>query len=131
MRIISLLLLACLAFAADKRNTYTPNTDTPLTFDAPADLKAWEARKAALRESILFDAGMLPMPPKTALNPIVAGRIEHDDYAIERVVIETMPGYWLGGNLYLPKGRAVTIRSHEEGAVTAYVTYPHWRAAHV
>ncbi len=106
MRIISLLLLASLAFAADKRNTYTPNTDTHLTFDAPADLKTWEARKAALREAILFNAGMLPMPPKTALNPIVAGRIEHDDYAIERVAIETMPGYWLGGNLYLPKGRA-------------------------
>ena len=27
----------------------------------------------------------------------------------------------------MPKGAAVTIRSHEEGAVTAYVTYPHWR----
>lgn len=36
-----------------------------------------------------------------------------------------------GEIVYLPKGRAVTIRSHEEGAVTAYVTYPHWRAAHV
>ncbi len=27
------------------------------------------------------------------------------------------------------QGEAVTIRSHEEGAVTAYVTYPHWRQA--
>lgn len=106
MRILTLLLIAGLAFAADKRNTYTPNTDTHLTFNAPADLKTWEARKAALRESILFDTGMMPMPPKTALNPIVAGRIEHADYAIERVAIETLPGYWLGGNLYLPKGRA-------------------------
>lgn len=31
--------------------------------------------------------------------------------------------------VYMPKGEAVTIRSHEEGAVTAYVTYPHWRTA--
>jgi hypothetical protein len=23
----------------------------------------------------------------------------------------------------------VTIRSHEQGAVTAYVTYPHWQEA--
>jgi ethanolamine utilization protein EutQ (cupin superfamily) len=30
---------------------------------------------------------------------------------------------------YMPKGETVTIRSHEAGAVTAYVTYPHWREA--
>ncbi len=27
------------------------------------------------------------------------------------------------------QGEAVTIRSHEDGALTACVTYPHWRAA--
>jgi ethanolamine utilization protein EutQ (cupin superfamily) len=36
-----------------------------------------------------------------------------------------------GEIVHMPKGEAVTIRSHEEGAVTAYVTYPHWREAHV
>ncbi|WID98817.1 AraC family ligand binding domain-containing protein [Bosea vestrisii] len=35
-----------------------------------------------------------------------------------------------GEIIYTPRGEAVTIRSHEEGAVTAYVTYPHWRTAH-
>lgn len=34
-----------------------------------------------------------------------------------------------GDIVHMPKGAAVTIRSHEEGAVTAYVTYPHWREA--
>jgi len=34
-----------------------------------------------------------------------------------------------GEIVYMPKGEAVTIRSHEDGALTAYVTYPHWRAA--
>ena len=32
-----------------------------------------------------------------------------------------------GEIVYMPKGSAVTIRSHEKGAVTAYVTHPHWR----
>lgn len=31
--------------------------------------------------------------------------------------------------VYMPKGETVTIRSYEEGAVTAYVTYPHWAEA--
>ncbi|GGE38104.1 hypothetical protein GCM10007276_14400 [Agaricicola taiwanensis] len=34
-----------------------------------------------------------------------------------------------GEIVYMPKGERVTIRSHEEGAVTAYVTYPHWQEA--
>jgi len=34
-----------------------------------------------------------------------------------------------GEIVHMPKGELVTIRSHEEGAVTAYVTYPHWRTA--
>lgn len=107
MRIFTLILIACcLGLAADKRNTHTPDTDTYVTFKAPADLKTWEARKAELRESILFNSGLLPMPPKTPLNPIVAGRIEQADYIIERIAIETLPGYWLGGNLYLPKSPA-------------------------
>lgn len=33
-----------------------------------------------------------------------------------------------GEIVHMPKGAAVTIRSHEAGAVTAYVTYPHWQA---
>ena len=34
-----------------------------------------------------------------------------------------------GEIVYMPKGTAITIRSYEEGAVTAYVTYPHWQEA--
>lgn len=32
-----------------------------------------------------------------------------------------------GEIVYMPKGESVTIRSHQQGAVTAYVTYPHWQ----
>jgi len=34
-----------------------------------------------------------------------------------------------GEIVHMPKGQIVTIRAHEEGAVTAYVTYPHWQEA--
>ena len=32
-----------------------------------------------------------------------------------------------GEIVYMPKGERVTIRSHGDGALTAYVTYPHWQ----
>lgn len=34
-----------------------------------------------------------------------------------------------GEIIYMPRGQSVVIRSHEQGAVTAYVTYPHWQEA--
>lgn len=34
-----------------------------------------------------------------------------------------------GEIIYMPKGNSVIIRSHAEGALTAYVTYPHWSEA--
>ncbi|MGF9693305.1 ethanolamine utilization protein [Rhizobium sp. 0TCS1.26] len=33
-----------------------------------------------------------------------------------------------GEIVYMPKGEKVIIRSHAQGAVTAYVTYPHWQS---
>lgn len=49
-----------------------------------------------------------------------------------RVSVESEAGTLTAGPgeiVYLAKGNAVTIRSHEAGAVTAYVTYPHWQEA--
>jgi ethanolamine utilization protein EutQ (cupin superfamily) len=34
-----------------------------------------------------------------------------------------------GEIVYMPKGEKVTIRAHDQGAVTAYVTHPHWQEA--
>ena len=34
-----------------------------------------------------------------------------------------------GEIVHMPKGERVTIHAHGEGAVTAYVTYPHWQEA--
>ncbi|AUW60447.1 ethanolamine utilization protein [Sphingobium sp. SCG-1] len=34
-----------------------------------------------------------------------------------------------GEIIHMPKDQRVTIRSHEHGALTAYVTYPHWQEA--
>jgi ethanolamine utilization protein EutQ (cupin superfamily) len=34
-----------------------------------------------------------------------------------------------GDIVYMPKGEAVEIRADEEGALTAYVTWPHWKTA--
>ena len=103
MKVLSLILSASLLWAADRRNTVTPNTDTPAVFAAPADRGVWETRRQQLRKQILSAAGLMPLPPKSALNPLIVDRLERNDYTIEKVALETLPGYWLGGNLYRPK----------------------------
>jgi len=90
----------------DIRNTNVPNTDTHFAMPAYKSLAEWEARKAVLRKQILFAAGLEPMPDRTPLNPKIFGRIEYKDYSIEKVYLETFPGYYLAGNLYRPVGRS-------------------------
>ena len=68
-------------------------------------LAEWEAHKQNLRAQIMFAAGLDPMPAKSPLHPVISGRIEHADYSIEKVYIEALPGYYLCGNLYRPRGR--------------------------
>ena len=87
---------------ADSRNTDTPGTDTHFVFKAPDSLETWQARRAALKSQILAAAGLLPMPEKSALNPQVFGKLDRKEYTIEKALLETLPGYFLGGNLYRP-----------------------------
>ena len=56
-----------------------------------------------LRNQILVSAGLSPMPDRTPLNAQIFGKVVEKDYTIEKVMIETMPGFYLGGNLYRPR----------------------------
>ncbi|MEO7653599.1 MAG: hypothetical protein ABIZ80_24335, partial [Bryobacteraceae bacterium] len=123
MRFAAALLFACAAAAqipaTDARNTNTPGTDTHFAMPVFQTRAAWEAHAARLRKQILSSAGLLPLPEKNPLRPTIFGRIEHNDYAIEKVYLETLPGYYLAGNLYRPVGR--------KGKLPAVLTpHGHW-----
>jgi dienelactone hydrolase len=45
------------------------------------------------------------MPPRTPLNPVIHGRIDRGDYSVEKVIFESMPGFFVTGSLYRPQGR--------------------------
>ncbi len=93
--------------AEDARNTHIVTTNTHLPLPVFTSLKAWEERKTFLRNQILVATGMSPLPEKTPLHAQIFGKIDERDYTIEKVLIETLPGFYLGGNLYRPKdGRA-------------------------
>jgi hypothetical protein len=92
--------------APDQRNVEIRHTDYELQAPRFEDAAAWRARSAQLRKQVLMAAGLLPLPDKTPLNPEVFGRTEWSGYSIEKVLLETRPGFFLGGNLYRPKDRS-------------------------
>ena len=80
----------------------------------------WDRRAAFLRKQILFSAGLLPLPEKTPLNPRSGETVVHEDYSVSAVLLETYPGFFLGGNLYRPVGKP--------GPFPAVVSpHGHWR----
>ena len=88
----------------DTRAYQTRNVHTLYTF--PGYTKAeWMAKAVELREHILVSNGLTPMPEKTPLNAHVFGRVEREDYSVEKVYFEAYPGFFTTGNLYRPKGR--------------------------
>ena len=90
--------------AEDARNTVL-SSRTHYQMPVVATREAWHERAAVLRKQILASAGLLPMPEKRPLNAQVFGKLERDGYTVEKVLLETLPGFYLGGNLYRPRGR--------------------------
>jgi dienelactone hydrolase len=113
-----LLLLGTCALAAEAPRVFEPgklpddarlhelyDVDHPVNFTPFHDRETWERRAKELREQTLVAEGLWPLPPRTPMNPVVHGRIDRDDYTIEKVFFASYPGHYVSGNLYRPKGR--------------------------
>jgi hypothetical protein len=67
-------------------------------------LAQWKTRAEYLREHVLASAGLLPMPEKTPLRPEIFGTLSRADYTVSKVYFESLPGFYVTGNLYRPIG---------------------------
>jgi len=63
---------------------------------------SWDAYARHLRERIQQGAGLSPWPRRTPLNATITGRRAFDGYTVENVAFESVPGYFVTGNLYRP-----------------------------
>ncbi len=110
------LLLAGAVYAGDngkatelavpKDSRLTPKDyDGYFPWKPPASEQTWEARRKYVREQVLVANGLWPLPEKTPLKPVIHGKIDRDDYTIEKVFFASYPGHYVSGNLYRPKGK--------------------------
>lgn len=68
----------------------------------PASLAAWQQRAELIRNNMREGMELKKMPPKPTSKPIINGKRIMDGYTIENVVFESLPGFYVTGNLYRP-----------------------------
>jgi dienelactone hydrolase len=76
--------------------------NTPWTLKSSSSLSEWEDRATYIRQHILVTLGLNPLPKRTPLKPRIFGRVVRDGYSVEKVFFESIPGYYVCGNLYRP-----------------------------
>ena len=83
-------------------NSYFP-------FTVPASPQEWDVRAAKVRRRLLVSLGLWPLPARTPLNAVIHGTIDRGDYTVEKVFFESLPGFFVTGNLYWPKERGASM----------------------
>src|SRR5438552_3305645 len=68
------------------------------------DMADWKAKRALLQQHLLYMLGLDPLPKRSPLNVRITGTLERPNYRIEKIVFESIPGLYVTGNFYLPRG---------------------------
>ena len=59
-------------------------------------------RQEAFRKAVLETLG--GFPPRTPLKATITGTLQRDGYRIEKIVFQSLPGFYVTANFYLPAG---------------------------
>lgn len=70
---------------------------------APESLGEWEEMRKELTAELKFSSSIDLLKHDAPLNAEISPAGEYDGFVIEKVVIQTLPGFYLAGNLYRPK----------------------------
>ncbi len=92
-------------------------------FAPSASPGAWRVRAERVRRQILVATGLWPMPTKTPAHAAVYGKVERDGYTVEKVTLESYPGFYVTGSLFRPTGKTGKL----PGVLSPHGHFPHGR----
>jgi len=98
-----MVILLSTAGAEDHRLQPPKDLDGYFPFEVSPSVEAWELRAAELRRQMKVALGIFPEPRRTPLNAVIHGEIDRGDYTVAKVYFESLPGFFVTGNLYRPK----------------------------
>ena len=115
-------VLAALPSAAqpDPRESLNIHSKTRFTLKYYSDLREWEQRRQELRRQILVSAGLYPLRPRGPVPVHRFGAIDKGLYQVEKIALETLPGFLVGANLYRPARLS-------RPAPAVLVAHGHWK----
>ena len=90
---------------ADKRLAEPKDLDGYFPLQVPKTAEEWQKRAERVRRQAKVATGIWPMPSSTPVNAVVHGRVDRNEYTVDRVYLESYPGHFVTGSLYRPKGR--------------------------
>lgn len=70
--------------------------------DTYTDLSKWEEKKKIIKQGIIIGAELHPDKYKSIPKVILHSKKVLNGYTVENIAIETLPGYYLTGNIYKP-----------------------------
>ncbi|HRK22193.1 MAG TPA: prolyl oligopeptidase family serine peptidase, partial [Fimbriimonadaceae bacterium] len=68
----------------------------------PSSLGEFETERVRRKKILLQSLGLDPMPPRTPLNARITGTIQRVGYAIDKLVYESRPNFFVTAHLYRP-----------------------------
>ena len=66
-------------------------------------LEDWQVRRAEYRRQLQEMLGLWPMPERGDLHAIVTGKIEREEFTVEKLHFQALPKLYVTANLYLPR----------------------------
>jgi acetyl xylan esterase AXE1 len=63
----------------------------------------WTARREEYRRQLQEMLGLWPMPERTDLKPVITGKLEREDFTVEKLQFQALPHLYVTASLYLPK----------------------------
>jgi dienelactone hydrolase len=120
LRVVT-VLLAVSAVAAEKKLAppseppsrgdlmladYFRNETSLLAGSCLADIRTlddWKASRDEYRRQLQEMLGLLPWPERTDLKPVITGKLEQEDFTVEKLLFQALPHLYVTANLYLPK----------------------------
>lgn len=63
----------------------------------------WQKQRPELMNQYLEMLGLAPLPPRTDLAPIITGKLEYEDFIVEKLHFQAMPKLYVTANFYLPR----------------------------
>jgi dienelactone hydrolase len=115
---------------------------TKRTAEELSNIKDWPAFQVQARTELQDMLGLLPWPARTDLKATITGTVEHEEFTVQKLHFQSMPGLYVTANLYLPKNRkekapaviyvcghaTVKKEGYNYGAKAHYQHHPAWFA---